>query len=660
MRNPKSLAFGILLTIALSTVIFAGDIIDTSFDAQIDTSTFMSKTMEKVTIQPDGKMIAAGSFNRYNGQHVGGLIRVNPDGSLDSSFENDLFESPGVSSQDEIKVLSDGKILICGTFTLVGGTQQFARVIRLNADGSLDTSFAFEPSGTATRTGIDASGRVVVQGNMQYVRNGQTISKWLLRLNADGTVDDSFNTSAGADTFTTQGNKVVYLLFDLSNFQMRRLNEDGSPDSSFTQTLITNAGGFSTFLTQSDNKLLLLRAGTIVRVDADGGLDGSFQSPTFALSGTPRMVVGGDDRITLRYQTTAPFLGAKFLRLLPNGSTDATFTPYIHSPAGAPAFNVHTDGSVMIGDGGQNFGANTFVKLTSSGQADASYNAGGAGFQNIRPGKIRTIRVLPSNKILIGGDFDKVNTTVRAKLALLNPDSTIDPTFQLPTTPTGNYFSQLIDIYEIERQSDGKLLVSGSFTYFVGGLQKANVVRLNSDGTIDSSFVLGPTIADAFASSGLSTNKALQRADGKIIVGNSRPGTGPTAPERHPPVQLMADGALDATFAPELYPSQSVIGFDLAILPDGKILVVGRRTQNLGGTDSITTGVVVRLNADGREDTTFQRYEPVDKTFVACRVLPNGKILIIQRSTTSSHVFTLNADARQTPHSTTDREPTEN
>ena len=648
IHAPLLIAIGLL-----SILPVRAQVIDTSFDARLDTTTFNQKWVEKILVLPDGKMIASGNFNKYNGQNVGGLIRVNPDGSLDTSFENDLIETPGVSSPDELKLLSDGKILVLGTFPLADGTQISARMIRLNPDGTLDTTFTYEPTGFGSRTSIDSMGRVYVMGALQYIRNGQPISTALVRLNANGTVDDSFNTSiTSMDGFTTQGNKIVYIKSETNGFVVRRLNENGSPDASFMPTEI---GGWwpSVIDEQSDHKILLLRDTMVIRVNVDGGMDNTFQGPTWTTSSGPKMVVHSDNRITIRYhQSSSPF-GARFIRLLPNGASDPSFTSYLYPHEGSPAWDLHADGSIMIGDRGPNFTANTFVKLFSGGQVDTGYNAGQVGFQNFIPGKIRAIRVLPSNKILIGGDFDRVNTTPRQKLALLNPNSTLDPTFQIPTTATGNYFSQITDVYHIEPQNDGKLLVSGDFRYFVGGIQKMNVVRLNADGSIDPSFVLGLQIPNLFPPSGQSTNRPLQRADGKVLVGNTR--SSDQSPEPQPPIQLMSNGARDTSFNPALYAGQTVIAYDLAILPDGKILVIGQRSQVVGPTISVINGFVARLNPDGSTDTTFQIYEQLDKRFVAGRVLPDGKILVIHRSSNASRLYRVNADG--TPDNTFNNGP---
>jgi uncharacterized delta-60 repeat protein len=660
----------IVAAVAMAFVMTArGQVIDTSFDAHVDTSTVLISPPAKILLTPDGKMIALGGFNRYNGRNIGGLVRVNADGSLDNSFKNDLLQS-GFVSDDEPKFLPDGKILILGTFVINDVPAQ-PRVIRLNANGTLDNTFHYEPTGLTTRSVVDQMGRVIVLGEqMQYVRNGQTITRRVLRLNSDGSVDDTFNFAGWADDIGVQGNKVVYVVLE-DNYNLRRLNDDGSLDNTFA---MTSLGLFNLYsmIEQSDHKIVVLRYTTLIRVNMNGGLDNTFANPSFPGDGSnSRMVIMSDNRIVVRYPSTTPApYGGKFVRMLPSGAPDPSFTAYNLVGEGYPTFDVHPDGSMMIGT--LNSPTGTVLKLFPSGQVDTSYNAGNAGFLNVRPGKIRAINVLPSNKILIGGDFDRVGTTPRTKIALLNANSTLDPSFQLNTNPTGNYFSVIQDVYNIERQADGKILVSGSFTYFVSGVQKRNFVRLNPDGSIDPTFVLGVQLEDLFAVSGLSTNKPAYRTDGKIVVANARPAN--PSPDPHPPVQMSSTGARDTTFTPNVFGGASVIVWDVAVLSSGKILIAGRYSTTVGNgnydegirrsfefewqhrfvvPDLRTseqaircgrsareresarraptrrrTSELVRLNADGTLDNTFTAGSTPNSKINAIAVVDDGRIVV--------------------------------
>ena len=68
-------------------------------------------------------------------------------------------------------------------------------------------------------------------------------------------------------------------------------------------------------------------------------------------------------------------------------------------------------------------------------------------------------------------------------------------------------------------QSDGKIVVSGSFDYFLGGVAKRNLVRLNTDGSIDATFDLAHSMPDYSVIVGAGRNHFAILSDGKLVVG---------------------------------------------------------------------------------------------------------------------------------------------
>ena len=91
--------------------------------------------VSSLATQSDGKIIIGGNFNGVGGKYRGGFARLNPDGSLDTSFKG------GVDGWvQSVALQADGKILVAGNF---GQCQGYARpsLARLNPDGSLDTTF---------------------------------------------------------------------------------------------------------------------------------------------------------------------------------------------------------------------------------------------------------------------------------------------------------------------------------------------------------------------------------------------------------------------------------------------------------------------------------------------------------------------------------------
>ena len=135
----------------------------------------------------NGKIYAGGTFSSYNGTTSKGIVRLNSDGSIDTGFNS------GTGFSDFIvwiiKIDSNGKIYVGGRFTSYNGTTA-NRIIRLNTDGSIDTGFnsgtGFD--NTAIQIKLDSNGKIIVGGNFTSY-NGTSRSKLVL-LNSDG----SFNT----------------------------------------------------------------------------------------------------------------------------------------------------------------------------------------------------------------------------------------------------------------------------------------------------------------------------------------------------------------------------------------------------------------------------------------------------------------------------------
>lgn len=150
-----------------------------------------------VAVQSDGKVLVGGSFFSFSGISVQNILRLNSDGSLDSSFVSPSFTVfNGRSEVFAVAVQPDGKILLAGRFSTVGGVAS-PTVVRLNSNGSVDTSFQapFGDSGsTAYALALQPDGRILVGGSMQIVE-GESIYNSLVRLHPNGSRDSTFNSS---------------------------------------------------------------------------------------------------------------------------------------------------------------------------------------------------------------------------------------------------------------------------------------------------------------------------------------------------------------------------------------------------------------------------------------------------------------------------------
>ncbi len=229
--------------VALGTLAQAAGSVDPSFNPQIQTVRYGVKNVTNLIELSDGKVLASGNFNNYNGTPVGGLIRLNADASLDATFNNTAVNA-GPSAY-EMLILPNGKIMIKGSITFSDGTAFSNKIIRLYANGTLDTSFNFSSSGVTYQVIIDADGRVLIYGFIQVVTNGAMVTKQIVRLNDDGSLDSSFDANLDGitvDKIGVQNNKILFTSYDNGSGQYRlsRLNDDGSIDSTFNTTSIGN------------------------------------------------------------------------------------------------------------------------------------------------------------------------------------------------------------------------------------------------------------------------------------------------------------------------------------------------------------------------------------------------------------------------------------
>jgi uncharacterized delta-60 repeat protein len=264
----------------------------------------------------DGKVLVGGAFSTYNGTARRGVVRLNPNGTLDTSFN-----PGGTGTNDDVEAIvvqSDGKVLIGGQFTSYNGTGR-GRIARLNTDGTLDGTFNPGSGGAAggvSEIVMQSDGKVVIAGLFEGW-NG-ALRRGIARLNSNGTLDTSFNTGTGAYpvyTVAMQSDGKVIIAGDFTSYngiarnKIARLNADGTLDASFDP----GAGptGYPEFMVvQSNGKIVV--GGSFVsfnstwpdgiaRLNADGTLDPTFDPGSgarfyvrsVALQSDGKILIGG-------------------------------------------------------------------------------------------------------------------------------------------------------------------------------------------------------------------------------------------------------------------------------------------------------------------------------------------------------------------------------
>lgn len=626
-----------------------------------------------VAMQPDGRVVIGGDFTQVNGAPRNNIARLNADGTLDTSFG--AGQSGANLSVFAVAVQPDGRIVIGGAFTQVNGVAR-NRIARLNADGSLDTSFGAGQSGVADQVlalAIQPDGRIVIGGWFTEV-NGVT-RHHLARLNADGTLDMSFGGGVGGSHVRTlavqpDGRIVIGGEFTQVNGAPRtriaRLNADGTLDTSFGQ----GQNGVNVVLyavaLQADGRVLIggnftqvngVARNGIARLNADGTLDASFgtgQSGTnnwvFAMAAQTngQIVIGG----LFTQVNGAP--RNSIARLNVDGTLDTTFGD---GQSGANDFvyamAIQMDGRIVIAGGFTQVNGvarGRVARLFGGGGCQAALtpssvnmpNRGGSGAVAVTVGaecQWTAISNAPWVRIISAGSGS--GNGIVSYLVLMNLGAgprtgtlTIaGRTFTInqggrvaepPHAPGGLDESfgagqsgapVNADVMAVAVQADGRVLIGGNFTQ-VNGAARRYLARLNADGTLDTGFGVGPNGLDDFVFA------VAVQPDGRILIGgffNEVNGV-----MRRKIARLNADGTLDMSFGAGQSGADGLVQ-SIAVQPDGRILIGG----NFNQVNGVPRKGVARLNADGTLDAAFgDGQSGVDGAVGTIALQSDGRVLI--------------------------------
>jgi len=555
-------------------------------------------------LQTDGRIVVHGQFHAIGGRLYPGLVRLRANGTVDDTF----LPAPEVAGAPKIFLQPDGRIIF--------GARWSWR--RLNADGSLDQAFSIEADRDINDISIQPDGKIVLGGAFEAVAGRQ--QRFLARLNGDGTVDESFVVPAGtvSDFVNLVELQEDGRLLVQGEFGLKRLNTDGSPDTSFTPAY---SGRIIACVLQHDGKILLggdlsLNGKGIVRLHPNGSLDASFD-PGSGLGGSVPYVgaiaVQQNGKILISGRFSG-FDGADrvaIARLNSDGSVDANFDTG-SGPAGLPGYypsvgntTVRPDGMVIVAGSFEGFNGRKrrgIALLTPDGNVDASFDP---LFEDRSWMLIAAVQ--PDEKIVIAGSFKLVNGSARAGVARLRPDGTIDETFD----PGGGANDT---IHSIALQPDGKVLLGGMFTSF-DGVPRNAITRVDTNGRPDSAFNpgTGPNRGNWLSPTGVRSpvHSILHLPDGKILAGGYF--TNFNGHARNGLVRLLPDGGVDQSFDAHFGYTNAFAYIDSGLaLPDGKMVFgasfFGFYTNPQGGLGFSRywePSGLFRLNADGSVDTSF-------------------------------------------------------
>ncbi len=574
-------------------------------------SNYFDGAVTNILLQSDGKLVVAGYFWTYQGVSANGIIRLNSDGSRDNTFNMGTGFDSGTNS---IILQNDGKVLVTGSeFTSYQGVSA-SRIIRLNSNGSRDNTFNMGAGfdNYVTKVIQQSDGKFVIGGGFTTYQ-GVSANR-IIRLNSDGSRDNTFNIGTGFNgngTFSgfwdggissivqqSDGKLVIGGGFTSyqgvsSGTSIIRLNSDGSRDNTF------NIGtGIDTYvrivMQQSDGQIIVggdfttykeVPANKIIRLNSDGSRDSSFNIG-LGLNGAVNTVIQqSDGKLVIGGAFTGyrEVSSKRIMRLNSDGSRDSSFNIGTGFDGGDVYIVVQqSDGKLMVGgyfSSYQGSSANNIIRLNADGTRDNTFNVG-TGFSCACGSGVGSIVQQASGKLIVVGSFTTYQGGSVTNIIRLNSDGSRDNTFNVHAGLNAG-------AQQIIQQSDGKLIVVGLFTQYLG-VSANKIIRLNSDGSRDNTFNVGTGF-----DSGIST--LMQQNDGKLVIA----GNFSTYQELavNVIIRLNSDGSRDSGFNFVSSPLNSTL-MTIAQQSDGKLVMGGSFSGSQGNR-------IMRLNSNGSIDNTF-------------------------------------------------------
>ncbi|MBI3417321.1 MAG: hypothetical protein HY043_18675, partial [Verrucomicrobia bacterium] len=605
-----------------------------TLDKAFDVTVTSASSVDTLAVQSDGSFLLAGSFYQNSASQKRSLLRYFADGTLDTGFNTRRPDSELVYVNN-LAVDAADRILLFGGY-VDDNQRATSGIFRLNPDGTSDTSFVWEKSdnysyGAALIPQLD--GKILTAGYVGF-RSGPP-SRGIARFNSDGSRDQTFLPGVRTYEFLRGDPILIAPMPDGSvvvaeyqgDYQFTRISRFAS------NSVAVKYVGFSTtniFANENSTNVTLTverRGNSFDSISVDYEIGGGSAIAdvdypplkgrlNFAPLEVTKLVAipliddasPGNDN-TLEVRLTRPgdgvLLGRDQIAVVNledddrDGSVDTSFDP----KAPASKIWIQADGKIL-------FNFEYLQADDGGGHGSGRFNEDGTLDNTATDNIGRVIVMQPDGKY-----FTQSSSNIVRRLK----DGTLDPTFvgaMLSWTTNGYQWG----ISASALQPDGKLIFAGAFPDIHSVVVHREILRLNTDGSIDSSFV--PEIKGA---SGI-----VLQPDGKLLVLSARKDA---FSEPNPRIiRLNADGSLDLTFHDGFvsqYPSVYPVSPGLALQADGKIVLFA----NYYSDPNASFCEFDRLNADGSIDSTFIKAKTSPAKYGRGYVLnvfvqPDQKILI--------------------------------
>lgn len=552
-------------------------------------------TVTSLAAQSDGKVMLAGNFTSVKGTIQPFVARLNSAGELDGTFK------PGLNGEvRSIAVQSDGKVILGGTFTtaqlddgqnddddedtITDDDADRERLIRLNADGTLDKTYNPVVNAAVAALRVLADNRLVLAGSFTQIGATPVSRRYVAVLGTDGKLDatNTLQTNDRASVIAAGSDGKVYV-----------------------------AGRFTTAFTAAGESIAT--AGHVIRLLSTGGLEATWavraSNPNgarvlaLAQQADGKVVVGGE------FTEFAGQDSKHLTRLTSAGYPDTSWTTGTDAAVRALAVQPLVATAVSK--------VNLLAWFESNGTSRTSFDRRDISDLN---GRINAVLPLADGSLLVGGAFTVTGSTLK-HLVRFQANGTLDRNFNLQLNSS---------VAALGRQATGKIIVGGAFTS-AGGATRNFVLRLNTDLTIDTNFT--PPAANG------SVAALVVQSDDAIVIGGSftsfelddgqnddddNDGVSNDDTGRRYIARLSAGGTLDTAYDPS---ANSTVAA-LLLLPDGRVIAGGAFTSftpNRSAT-SITRNFAALINTDATINESFAP-EPNGAVAALARQ-SDGKILL--------------------------------
>lgn len=553
-----------------------------------------------LALQSDGKILVAGQdFDTSLSNH--NLIRLNSDRTIDTSFHHAVYQGPVWTMVPQ----QNGKILVGGNFATVDGIMQ-ENMVRVNFDGTRDSTFDIRGLNYSVKVITDdtINDRIFAAG--PFTQCHGEFYNGLVALKYDGSLDTSWH-NPGITNIVDLSVDGTGKLLVATKGGIRRLNIDGTNDTSFDIGTVTGLGYIYDIALDQNGKILVagtfsefkgINQHTICRLLSDGNIDTTFWSnyryPNTGGQGIYSIAIESTGNIVCRgsFYTYENFERWGIMRLEPDGYLHYSFIPKYGLNKGcsscypnASDIAVQQDGKILVGGdfaGYDGYSQEALIRLETNGRVDTSFNT--QLFYSGRPAVGQIVIDQAIQKIYVLGSFSGTGSFNQSYILRLNFDGSPDTTFVLDSTIVNNGF------HRMALQPDGKLILTGNFLTF-GSPTSKYILRIDATGAIDPTFNPGVGFNPAFLPA------IVLQPDGKIVVGGDF-----SSYDGHSVnniVRINTDGSYDSTFVTGTGFSNRLT--NLILGSNGNIIAGGYFSLYNGNSSNL----IASIRSNGDFDSTF-------------------------------------------------------